>query len=464
MFKRKIFYLVIIITSVFFILGCKTTPAQLTIEGAPEWVNIWYNNDPSNNLSDGDYFFGVGFSNTGNDIDDINNAKKRAFSELSLIIFKNIKESQKDLLPIDAEEKYFGSAEAHIVQSLTRNYTDIKDDFYYSEERGTWYYYKILKSDWARIEKEEKQEIADFLEEVLSSRILSKEINEVELLTYLANGWKFIAESPYPEIVAGALANEKGVLIDLIENNIARVFSRLTINIETNNISTEPWRTENFIFSIFDKEGRKPGELRIDIYNKADGKKITEVTTGKDGKYSDKVEFKNLPLGKHRLYAEISMPFLEINPLHFKNKTTVPSREFNVTVNEISVVLKLVINGEAEIKNFIEQTKKLFSNKELEIRFSPGNRNEKYTINFTINFWNQPRNFHNLVITNANATVDLFKEDYNVFTYKSQEYREVGYDWDKAQERVVIKMFSDISNDENFFKELHKALYANFFK
>ncbi|MCL2481790.1 MAG: hypothetical protein FWF38_08770, partial [Spirochaetaceae bacterium] len=391
----------------------------------------------------------------------LNNAKKKAFSDLAAVIFESIKKSQQHLLPADAYVKYFDSAEAHIIQSLTRNFTDIESDFYYSSEsKGYWFNYKISKSDWDRIQKEEQQEIAEFLEEVLSPKISSKEITNVEKLYFLVNGWKFIAESPYPEIVWGTLDNEKGLFINLIENNIAKVFSWLAIDIEPDHITTEPGLSEKIIISISDREGRKPGELKIDFYNKADGKKVAEIITGEDGRYSGNVEFKNLPLGKQQLYAEISMPYLEINPKLFKKEINSPVRNFTVTVNEVNVVLKLVVNGEAEIEQFIDQTKTLFSNKELAVRLSPGGRGERYTILFTINFRNQPKNFHNLFITNANATVELLKENNNIFSYKSQEYREVGLDWDRAQERVTIKMFNDINNDELFFKELHKAIYS----
>ncbi|MCL2706468.1 MAG: hypothetical protein FWE72_09710 [Spirochaetaceae bacterium] len=497
MFKRKIYFFAVIIISVFLIAGCQTTTK--TDEDVPEWVKreitattstapttpaatpttpaattpvvtpvITPTTAPTPTATSipdvpvhVDYFMGVGFSNTGNEADDLNNAKKKAFSDLALVIFEHIKKSQQYLLPPNADAKYFDSAEAHIIQSLTRNFTDIETDFYYSaDNKGYWFYYKISKIAWEKIEKEEHQEIADFIEEVLSPKLSSKEISDVEILSFLLNGWKFIAESPYPELVRGNLDNDNGLLINLIENNIAKVFSRLVINIEPDHISTEPGLSQDVIVSVTDKEGRRTGEFKIDFFRKTDGKKVAEITTKKDGRYSGKVEFKNLPVGKQQVYAEISMPHIEINPKLFKKEIDVPFKDFTVTVNEVSVVLKLVLNGEAEIDNFIEQTKSLFSKEELAIRLSPGHRDERYTIVFTINFRNQPKNFHNLFITNANATVELLKEDSYIFSYKSQEYREVGLDWARAQERVSIKMFKDINNDELFFKEMYKAIYS----
>ena len=54
----------------------------------------------------------------------------------------------------------------------------------------------------------------------------------------------------------------------------------------------------------------------------------------------------------------------------------------------------------------------------------------------------------------------LVKDGKNIFSYKTNGYREVGLSWNLAQERVAVKMFDDIDNDNLFFKELHKALYA----
>ena len=459
MFKNKISFVIIIITVLFLLEGCLLPPEKESEELTSEWAENLIVSEPI----DSNYFVGIGISNTGNENADLEHAKKLAFSDLTAVIFENIKKSQEHLLPPNAEEKYFDSAEAHIVQSLSRNFTAISTDAYYVEGKGYWFYYKLLKTDWERIQKEEEQEIAAFIEEVLSPKILSKEVTDAELLSSLFNGWKFLAESPYPELVFGNLVNERGLLINLIEDNIAKVFLRLVIDIKTDNIMTELGRSETFTLLVSDKEKRKPGEIKIDFYKKADAQKITEVITETDGRYSDSIEFNNLPIGRQKLYAEISMPYLEIDPKLFKKEITAPVKEFTVIVNEMSVVVKLVVNGEAEIEDFIDQTKALFSKKELEIRLSPGTRGERYTILFTINFRNQPKNFHNLYITNANATVELFKEGNNIFSYKSQEYREVGLDWSRAQERVSIKMFRDINRDELFFKELHKAIYADYF-
>ncbi len=455
--KRKIvFFILIIITTVFFIIGCTSSYAALPKKAgneskAPEWVN-------SKN-ADNNYFIGIGFSNSGNETNDLNIAKKKAFSALISTIFANIKKSQEFVLDANADKKYFDSAEAHITQSLTRNYTDVKSDSYYDENKGNWFYYKISKDDWSRIEKEEKQEIADFLNEVLSPKLLSKDLTDFEILSSLINGWKFLAESPYPELIYGTLANDKGLLIDIIENNISKIFSRLVINIDPNPILTEPGRSENIIISILDKDGRNPGQFQINFYNKADEKEIAQITTEMDGTYSGKIEFKGIPMGKQQLYAQFSMPYLEFNPEFFKKKMPIPSKEFTVTVNEISVVLKLIVNGEADITKFTDQTKSLFSKKDLTLKLSPGDKNERNAILFTIYFKNQPENSHGLFITNADATIVLVKDGNNIFSYKTPEYREVGLDWNQAQERVAIKMFGDINNDELFFKELHKALY-----
>ena len=457
MFKRKIFFFAIIITVVFLFAGCKTLQPETDNEAEKDAIPEWFSSQPA----DSEYFMGIGFSNTGNEADDLSNAKKKAFSDLISVILKHIKNSQYALLPADAEKKYFGAAEAHISQSLTMNAADLKSDSFYSEKNGGWFYYKILKADWERIEKEEKQEILQFLNDLLAPKLSSKESTDYDILSSFGSGWKFLAESPYPEAIYGSLGSGKGIYIDLIEDNIAKVFSRLVINIKPDNLITEPGRSENMTVSITDKEGRKPGEFKIEFFNKTDRKKISEIVTKKDGTYSGNIElFKNLPLGKHQLYAEISMPYMETNQKLFKKNISAPAKEFTITVNKISVVLKLVVNGEAEIEDFIDQTKALFTKKELEIKLSPGTRNEIYTILFTINFRNHPKNSHNLFITDADATVVLVKDGKNIFSYKTNGYREVGLSWNLAQERVAVKMFDDIDNDNLFFKELHKALYA----
>ncbi|MCL2293677.1 MAG: hypothetical protein FWC36_02260 [Spirochaetes bacterium] len=444
----------ILITAIFLIMSCNTAQVKTDRKEIPEWVANKYivNSD--------DYFIGAAFLNDLDDTDDFNKTRQKAFSNLVSVIFENIKKSQKDLLPADAEKKYFAYAEAHIIQALTGNSASVKSDSHQSETARIWLSFRILKSDWERIKKEEKQEIADFIEGILSPRFLSRQTTTFELLTFLGNSWKFVAGSPYPKLVRGTINNERGLLLDLIEDNIATIFSGLAINIETNHIITEPGRPENFIISVLDSEGRNPGRFRINLYNRAAGGKVAEVITGINGRYSGKIEFKNLLPGEHQLYAEVSMPHIGINPQLLERRVTVPAKNFTAEINRISVVLKLVINGEVEIDFFLDRIKTLFTREELAIRLSPGNRGERYTVIFTLNFADPHINAHNLFIANANATLELLDGANKIFSYITPEYSEVGLDWNRAQERVAIKMFNDINRDELFFREFHRALYA----
>lgn len=450
----KTFILTVLLVMV--LAGCGSAPAAKKAsqkEERPEWVDN-YPVDP-------DYYIGIGSSNTGNKSEDLESAKARAITALATAISVSLQSRQDFTVREDSEGKSFQSAEIQITQSVNRNFREIEVyDSFSSEQSGYWFYYRISRARWAQIEMEEKREIISRVKGIAEPLLLNEESTDFELLAALGKGWQIVAESPYQTTIGTNLAGEEGVLLDLLESNISKVFSRLSIDVKPEEISTEPGKLFPVTVQVKDSQGKTPGQFRVDFYVKEGNVKAAEMTTEKDGTFSGRISFTSLPVGKSRLYASLSMPYLGINPELFRKKVQAPEKELSVTMNQVSVVLKLVISGDAEIASLPDSVKALFSRKELALRLTPEEDPEKHAIVFTVYFRNLPENTHGLFITNAKASISLMKQGSTIFSYETKEYREVGLSWAQAQERASIKLFRDINSDEVFIKDLHRSVYA----
>ncbi len=454
-FKKITYSAVLLLIIVLFCQSCGATTAKTVKE--EEKRPVWIDNYPV----DSAYFVGIGSSKSGDKNADLDAAKAKALTSLASAISVSIKSSQEFTVRENSSGKSSQTAEIQITQSVNSNFKDVEVfDSYYSDDSGYWFYYRISKARWAEIERQAKADIASRVSDIVSPQLSATSATDFEILSALGKGWLLVAESPYEGDIKTQLNGENGILIDMLENNVSKVFSRLTLQIEPETVITEPGKLETIKVKVTDREGRVPGQFKIDICSKADNKKITEITTDKEGNYSGKLGFPGLPVGKNGLYASLSMPYLGITPEGFRKTVSPPQKDFAVTVNQISVILKLVINGDADIESLPDSVRALFSRKELALRLSPGGSGEKHTILFTMFFRNMPENAHGLFITNAKATISLLNEGSNIYSYETKEYKEVGLDWDQAQERAAIKMFKDINNDSVFIHEFYNAVYA----
>ncbi len=459
MFSGKTAYFFgILISTAFLLNSCIVTTSGVSKKPADQEARpVWIDNYPV----DSEYFIGIGSSNTGNQSADYELAKSKALNALAAAISVNIKSTQDFTVKEDSEGKSFQSTELQINQSVSRNFKEIEVfDSWFSEVSGSWFYYRISKARWAEIQRKEKEEIATRVIGVISPVLLSPDSSDFEILSSLGKGWQLVAESPYEGTINTTVNGEEGILIDLLEENISKVLSGIVLHVEPEVIVTEPGRLEDIAITVVDKNGRTPGPLTIDFINKTDGVRLTEVTTDKDGKFSGKAGFNLLPAGKNTIYAVISMQNAGINPEGFRKKVSVPRKELSAIMNQVSVLLKLVVIGDAEIESLPDSVKALFSRKELALRLSSGTGEEKHSIIFTMYFRNLPENTHGLYITNVKASISLMKEGSNIYSYETKEYREVGLTWDQAQERASIKLLRDINNDDIFITGLHKAVYS----
>ncbi len=437
-----------------FLFGCGTTSTVSAPEeeGKPEWID--------NYPVDSAYYIGVGSSNTGNKSADMETAKAKALTDLAAAISVQISSEQEFVVKEDSKGNAYQSAEVQINQAVSNNFKDVEvADSYYSEKSGYWFFYKLSKAKWAAIQAMEKMAIDDRVKSLINPVYDNSDSTAVDKISSLSKSWNVVVESPYEGTIDSSFKGESGLLIDLIEMNMGRVTKDLEINILPSEITTEPGKYENIKVSVVNRNGEKPGQIKIGFYTKKDNIKCAEIITDQNGKYSGKIKFSSLPTGKSDVTAAIALDEFGLSPGMMKSSIIAPEKQLKIQMNHISVLLKLQVNGDFKIESLKDSVKTLFSRDEFAVKLSDGGNNERFSIVFSMYFRNLPENSYGVFLTKAKASISLLKEGSNIYSYESKEYKEGGLDWDQAQERAVIKLFRDINADNEFITQIKDAIY-----
>jgi hypothetical protein len=451
--NRKKMLLLLLAAAVLIISGCGTTSkAAAPDEVRPDWID--------NYPVDSAYYIGIGSSNTGNKSADMETAKAKALTDLASAISVQISSEQEFVVKEDSKGNAYQSAEVQINQAVNNHFKDVDvTDSFYSEKSGYWFYYRLSKARWAAIQAMEKLAIDDRVKSLINPVYDNSESTSVDKISSLSKSWNIVAESPYEGTINSSFKGESGLLIDLIEMNMGRITKDLKLDITPSEIKTEPGRYENVKISVRTADGKKTGQVKIGFYNKKDMSKAAEIITDQDGNYSGKIKFTSLPTGKSDLTAAIALDEYGVTPDMMKSSLVSPEQGIKVQMDHISVLLKLIVNGDYKIESLKDSVKTLFSRDEFAVKLSDGGNNERFTVNFSMYFRNLPENSYGLFITKAKGTISLLKEGSNIYSYESKEYKEGGLDWDQAQERAVIKLFRDINADQEFISQMKDAIY-----
>ena len=450
--KKTAVFAVLLLAALMF-AGCGTTAkAASKGEERPDWID--------NYPVDSAYYTGIGSSNTGNKSADMETAKARALTDLASAISVQISSEQEFVVKEDSAGNSYQSAEVQINQAVSNNFTDVEVfDSFYSEKSGYWFYYKLSKAKWAEIQRREKAAIEERVKSIITPVYEASDATAIDKITALSKGWDIVAQSPYEGTINSFFRDESGLLIDLIEMNMGRITKDLELSVIPSEIKTEPGRFEDIDITVRDVKNGKTGQVKVGFYIKSDMKKVAEIVTESDGTYRGKIKFTGLPTGKNDILAAVAFDNYGIKPDLMKSRLTAPEKEIKVQMDHISVLLKLLINGDFEIESLKDSVKTLFSRDEFAVKLSDGGKNERFTINFSMYFRNMPENSYGLFLTRAKASVSLLKDGSNIYSYETKEYKEGGLDWDQAQERATIKLFKDINADNDFIMQMSNAIY-----
>ncbi len=427
-----------------FITSCASTPDK------PEWMI----NYPIDNA----YYIGIAGSNTGNQAEDNEIAKQLAMSTLSaeisveIISEINIRTSEDN--KGNAEQAVEEAISQHVAQNLKAVETV---DGFYSPEDGYWYYLRLNKAEWMAIQKKEMADIERRVKNLVEPVLGNADRTMAEILPVLVDGWSIVNESTYPGMIETSLMGEKGMLIDLLERQIALQIGSLSINLSSEEMAAEAGRPVPLQFTVNTSKDNKPGQLQIDLVDRNSGRPLVSCTTPSSGRYDDNIDLSVLVPGKNYITAVLNTDVLgyegkaiQLNP---------PKTDFMIDLQKIKTGLSVDYTGdldEFENEAGIYGTIKAMLSDSLPVKIESG---DDYTfgIDFKLNYRDAPPNDYGFTIVYIKANISILRNGASIYTYETDEAKGAGLNWTQANTKGLEKLFEEFSSDGVFAEEAGKA-------
>ena len=431
---------IITVTSVLLIvllISCASVPKK------PDWVT----NYPANPA----FYTGIGSSNTGNEAEDSEIARKRAQSnlaaEISAVIMSEVNYRQME----DSRGNAESQAVEEITQLVEQNLKAVETvDSWYSPDSGYWYYMRLNKSEWLRIQQKEMADIERRVKNLVEPVMSNNSRTIAEILPVLADGWDIVAESAYAGMIESELGGEQGVLLDLLEKQIAMYIGSLTISFNNENVSAQSGRPVSLDFAVSSQKPNPPGQLQIDLVSRNDSKLMMSCTTPSNGKYGDAVDISGLGVGKNYLSAVLNTDALGLGGGRFQ--LNLPKRDFLVDVQKIKSLLNISYTGDIEDMentNSVYGTVKAAVSDTLPLEIISSGSPE-FVVNFTLNYRNAPPNNYGFTIIYVKANISIIRRGNNIFTYETAEVKGAGLDWEQANTKALDKLFEELELDSDY--------------
>jgi len=431
--------------AVLLLLGaCSSTPDK------PDWMI----NFPIDNA----YYIGIAGSSTGDQAEDNEIAKQRAMStlaaEISAEIISEINIRTSEDNKGNAEQAVEEAISQHVAQNLKAVETV---DGFYSPEDGYWYYLRLNKAEWMAIQKREMADIERRVKNLVEPVLGNPDRTIAEILPVLVDGWSIVNESTYPGMIETTLAGENGMLIDLLERQIALHIGSLSINIINEEIAAEAGRPVTLQFSVRSSKENKPGQLQIDLVDRNSSGLFVSCTTPTSGKYNDSIDLSGLNPGKNYVTAVLNTDVLgyegkavQLNP---------PKSDFMIDLQKIKTGLMLDYTGdleELENRTGIYGTVKAMLSDSLPVKIESSG-DYTFGIDFKLNYRDAPPNDFGFTIIYIKANISILRNGASVYTYETEEYKGAGLNWTQANTKGLEKLFEQFSANGEFSDEAGKA-------
>jgi hypothetical protein len=418
--------------------SCVSTP------DLPGWVQK-YPADPQ-------YYIGIGSSQTGVMAEDTELAKARALASLAGEISTEI-QSSTTYREVDDGTSSSRSAEQEISAVVDQNLQAVETvDSFYSRDSGAWYYVRLDKAEWEAIQQREmnslRRRVMDLVEPVLGD----PRKGVAEVFQALSAGWNLLAVSPYAGMIRADLLGQEGVLIDLLEKQIASEIALIQVSVTPAETSIETGRPARFQFQVSHSQRSRPGQLVLELVSEAGtGPVLFTLTTSPGGTYNDPVNLQNLKVGKNYLTARLDMKTLGLDPAQFR--LSAPQQDLLVDLQQLKARLNVDFRGDVEdpaALSGVGGTVNALMTRTLPVKMSAAGETSSYDINFTLQYRNAPPNDYGLVIIYAKANVAVVKEGRTLYTYETPEQKGGGLNWSQANTKALENLFSSLEEDSLF--------------
>ena len=447
--QKRVYHVILTtaVTAVFlFITSCASAPA-------PE-KPAWMTNFPTDNA----YYIGVAGSNIGVQTEDNEIAKKRALATLASEISAEIISEINIRTFEDNKGNAENAVEEAITQHVAQNLKAVETvDAFYSPEDGYWYYLRLNKAEWAAIQKREMAEIERRVKNLVEPVLGNSSRTIAEILPLLVDGWTIVNESPYPGMIETSLMGENGMLIDLLERQIALNIGALSIDLINEEVAAEMGRPVYLVFDVRSSKENKPGQLQIDLVDRNTDSSYMRCTTSSNGEYEDNIDLSGLTPGKNYVTAVLNTDILgfEGKPIQLNP----PKADFMIDVQQIKTSLNMDYTGdieEMENASGIYGTVKALLSDTLPVKIE-STGGHTFEIDFKLNYRNAPPNDYGFTIIYIKANISLLRNGANIYTYETEEFKGAGLDWIQANTKGLEKLLANFETNSEFAIEANRA-------
>lgn len=432
--------------------GCQTTGPGIPdgfgspfAGGRPSWIDE-YPADPA-------YYIGIGSSKTGNQNDDMEAARAKAMASLASTISTQIRSETLITAREDSEGEAYQSAEQIIRETVDQNIREVEvADSYYSEEDGYWFYLRLNKAVWARIQTEEMDRLERRVRSLTEPDLTDDAVSVATRLGSLWKGWELLSDSPYAGLIETDLAGDQGVLIDLLEGFMIEYIDGLAIRFAAETAYAKAGASVPVDLEVRNGHSLRTGSVRV-FLGSVDEDPAASIVTDDDGRYSGEIDFGSLPPGRTRMRATIDFGTLGLDLERIPRRFFLPERDFAVELSQIEARLSVVLPEDSPLVGVDDSFASLISD-QYPVQFST---DSIYVINVDVLFRNAPANEYGLLIVHCKAQVSVSRDGSTLAAYETEEIKDGGLTVEQAQARSFGKLIEFLEGSGEIAEVLEKA-------
>jgi len=415
-------------------------------KGKPAWI-AEYPTDP-------DFYIGIGSSNTGNQAADMESARAKAQTSLAAAISTTIQSEQKLTATGSSTGPGSETVELVIQETVNQNLSNIEVvDSYYSAKDGYWFYLRLNKEEWRRIQEAEMRKLVERIEGILGPALGNPNESAAVRIAAIVQASSVAGGSPYSASVSVRAAGETGAPIDLLKKLYRTYVESLSVTCAPAAVKYEEGTMVTLDLRVASGKAAKAGAYQLLILGPS-GETLHTVQTDETGRYKGDFTFPSLPMGRSDVSVVIDTAAIK-SPL--EPEISGPVARVSVEKSAMKVGFTFQADDQYVGADARGSAKALIA-KILPAKLVEGNEPASYTIQFSIFFRDAPDNAYGMFINYAKAIGSVLQEGKPIWTYESQEIKTGGLNISQARATALKKLMETLDLDTNLREGLLAAI------
>jgi hypothetical protein len=474
--KKSRFFKFIVLPIIAFILGflvsCGAPPKRIDtaerareaareafteLEGRGEEKPAWVNKYPV----DHNYYVGIGQANdTGEPSEDKERARLIAFNEIAqgikVKIEGEVTDKRKEELGIYSQEVQIS---IKAIVDITLQEVELVDT-YYTKEDGYWFYYRLSKERWYRIQQETIKKLKERVIALVSPTLRDLSATVESKIQVLSKGIEILRDSGFAGTVEAVLEGHEGYLFDLMILKREALVSSLMVEVSPGELTVEPGALTTLKIKVASINNERPGVIPVFINQEKVGV-IDKLYTDSEGIFSGNVDFSVLPFGVSSTRASLNLEELGFQDHEMKH-ISIPGADLYIERRPLTATLRVVVMDTIKLAGLNDSVKSVFSflegSSELPLQFIEKAEDYDFVIEFDLYFRDTPENEWGIFITWAKAGISIIKDEKSIMNYETPEIKGAGLNFIQAKQRATNTLIKNLKDDQKLQEKVSNAL------